>query len=150
RNSGLSSTASATSMALADIDGDGDLDLYCTHYIDEMHLADPTVNFGLKKKGNEFEIASVNGQPTTSRRLTNRFQVFGNGRVRELPEFHGLYRNDGKGHFSAIEFEPGVFMDAAGKTIPPYRDWGLAAMFRDLNGDGAPDLYVCNDNASPD
>jgi len=23
-------------------------------------------------------------------------------------------------------------------------------MFRDLNGDGAPDLYVCNDNVSPD
>ena len=23
-------------------------------------------------------------------------------------------------------------------------------MFRDINGDGAPDLYVCNDNVSPD
>ena len=23
-------------------------------------------------------------------------------------------------------------------------------MFRDINGDGAPDMYVCNDNASPD
>src|SRR5206468_850341 len=26
----------------------------------------------------------------------------------------------------------------------PY-DWGLSAMFRDLNDDRAPDLYVCND-----
>jgi len=42
---GLSRTASATSLALADIDGDGDLDLYCTHYIDVMHLFDPTTRF---------------------------------------------------------------------------------------------------------
>src|SRR5947208_6542806 len=34
KDSGLSRTSSAMSMALADIDGDGDLDLYCTHYID--------------------------------------------------------------------------------------------------------------------
>jgi len=34
KDSGLSRTAAATSLALADIDGDGDLDLYCTHYID--------------------------------------------------------------------------------------------------------------------
>src|SRR5439155_12585793 len=27
---------------------------------------------------------------------------------------------------------------------------GLSAMFRDFNGDGAPDLYVCNDFQSPD
>jgi hypothetical protein len=149
-NSGLSRTASATSMALADIDGDGDLDLYCTHYVDEMHLADPTVAFGLKRVGNDYVITSVNGQPTTSSRLTNRFQVFGNGRARELPEYDGLYRNDGKGHFTPILFQPGEFSDATGNPIPPYRDWGLAVMFRDLNGDGAPDIYVANDNASPD
>ena len=29
-------------------------------------------------------------------------------------------------------------------------DWGLAAMFRDLNDDGTPDLYVCNDFWTPD
>src|SRR4029078_13636329 len=31
----------------------------------------------------------------------------------------------------------------------PY-DWGLSVMFRDLNGDGAPDIYVCNDLFTPD
>jgi hypothetical protein len=25
------------------------------------------------------------------------------------------------------------------------KDWGLAAKFQDLNDDGRPDLYVCND-----
>src|SRR5262249_52871631 len=29
-------------------------------------------------------------------------------------------------------------------------DWGLSAMFRDINRDGLPDLYVCNDFQSPD
>src|SRR5581483_6802950 len=28
--------------------------------------------------------------------------------------------------------------------------WGLTASFRDLNGGGAPDLYVCNDYWTPD
>jgi hypothetical protein len=150
KDSGLSHTASATSLALADIDGDGDLDLYCTHYIDEMHLFDPTTRFSVMKRDGRWVVLKVNDQPTTSPRLKDRFEALPDGRVRELPEVHGLYRNDGHGHFTAIQFEPGVFSDESGKPIPPFRDWGLSAMFRDLNGDGAPDLYVCNDNVSPD
>ena len=34
-------------------------------------------------------------------------------------------------------------------TQPPL-DWGLTATFRDLNEDGVPDLYVCNDYWTPD
>jgi hypothetical protein len=30
------------------------------------------------------------------------------------------------------------------------RDWALVARFQDMNGDGAADLYVCNDFESPD
>jgi hypothetical protein len=149
-HSGLSRTASATSLALADIDGDGDLDLYCTHYIDEMHLFDPTTRFSVLKRDGRWVVLKVNDQPTTLPRLKDRFEALPDGRVRELPEVDGLYRNDGKGHFTAIQFEPGVFRNEAGNPIPPSRDWGLSAMFRDLNGDGAPDLYVCNDNVSPD
>src|SRR5437762_9042492 len=150
KDSGLSRTASATSLALADIDGDGDLDLYCTHYIDEMHLFDPTTRFSVMKRDGRWIVLKVNDQPTTLPRLKDRFEALPDGRVRELPEVDGLYRNDGRGHFTAIQFEPGVFLNEEGKPIPPYRDWGLAAMFRDMNGDGVPDLYVCNDNVSPD
>jgi len=32
----------------------------------------------------------------------------------------------------------------------PYRDWGLAAMFRDMNGDGIPICTFATDNVSPD
>jgi hypothetical protein len=148
--SGLSRTASATSMALADIDGNGSLDLYCAHYIDIMHLFDPTVRFSIMKRDNRWVVLKVNDLPTTLPHLKDRFEALPDGQVRELPEVHGLYRNEGNGRFKAIQREPGVYLNEEGKPIPPFRDWGLSAMFRDLNGDGAPDLYVCNDNASPD
>jgi len=150
KNSGLSRTASATSLALADIDGDGDLDLYCTHYIDVMHLADPTTRFALARREGQWVVTKVNDESTLLPKWKDRFEALPDGSVRELPEYDGLYRNDGQGHFVPILFEPGVFLDEAGKPTPPYRDWGLSVMFRDLDGDGAPDLYVCNDNASPD
>src|SRR6185436_1782722 len=150
QDSGLSRSASATSLALADIDGDGDLDLYCTHFIDAMLLADPTTLFAMAKRGDRWEVTKVNGESARLPRWQNRFEALPDGKVRELPEVHGLYRNEGNGHFKPIQFEPGTYADEQGKPIPPYRDWGLSAMFRDLNGDGFPDLYVCNDNTSPD
>jgi enediyne biosynthesis protein E4 len=150
RETGLSRSASPTSMALADIDGDGDLDLYVTHYIDVMHLADPTTRFALAREAGQWRVTKVNGEPASRPYWKDRFEVLPDGRVRELPEVDGLYRNDGGGRFTAIQFEPGVFLDADGTPVGPYRDWGLSVMFRDLNHDGAPDLYVCNDNASPD
>ena len=149
-DTGLSRTASATSLALADVDGDGDLDLYCPHFIDVMMLSDPTTKFALARQGDQWVVAKVNGESARSPRWKGRFEAFSDGRVRELPEVHGFYRNDGGGHFKAVEHEPGTYEDETGKPIPPFRDWGLAAMFRDLNGDGRPDLYVCNDNTSPD
>jgi len=150
RETGLSRTASPTSLALADVDGDGDLDLYCTHYIDVMHLADPTTRFALAREDGQWRVTRVNGQPATLPYWRDRFEVLPDARVRELPEVDGFYRNEGGGRFTDIIREPGLFQDASGRPVGPFREWGLSVMFRDLNGDGAPDFFVCNDNASPD
>ncbi len=147
-DSGLSRTASSTSMALADVDGDGDLDLYCTHYIDVMHLADPTTRFAVARDERGWRVSKVNGQSTERPYWKDRFELLAGGRVRELPEVDGFYRNVGGGRFEPMG--DGVFVDAAGGVVGPFRDWGLSVMFRDVNRDGAPDFYVCNDNASPD
>jgi hypothetical protein len=149
RDSGLSTTASPMSMALADIDGDGDLDLYCAHYIDIILLADPSTRLTLGTEAGHSVVTAVNGVPVEGTPWKNRFQVMSDGDVRELPQVDGLYRNDGNGHFTDIASEPGVFQDSEGRPIAPFRDWGLGVMFRDINGDGAPDLFVSNDNASP-
>ena len=66
------------------------------------------------------------------------------------PDF--FYLNDGTGHFTREPLAHNSrFLDASGKQLtaePEY--FGLAAMFVDLNGDGAPDLYVANDFEDPD
>jgi hypothetical protein len=150
KQSGLSQTSSPSSMALADIDGDGDLDLYCANYIDEMHIADPTTDYKLSNRNGQYVVTHVNGEPTTTPRLRNRFVVSKTGRLRELPEADGLYLNDGQGQFKAIHFNKGTFNSADGRPVQPPRDWSLAVMLRDLNQDGSPDIYVCTDNATPD
>ena len=45
----------------------------------------------------------------------------------------------------------GAFLDTEGASLQEAPlDWGLTATFRDINGDGTPDLYVCNDFWTPD
>ena len=62
-----------------------------------------------------------------------------------------LWINDGAGHFRAAPQSGPTWLDEQGKPLAePVVDWGLAAHFRDLNGDGKPDLYVCNDLFTPD
>ncbi|XOV70923.1 MAG: VCBS repeat-containing protein [Verrucomicrobiota bacterium] len=150
KENGLSQTSSATSMALADIDMDGDLDLYVAHYVDVMYTADPTTQYALARQNGTFVVSHVNGEPTTTPRLRNRFTVSPTGRLQELPEFDALYLNKGDARFKPIQFEKGTFNNQQGRPVMPPRDWSLAVMFRDLNDDDYPDLYVCTDNASPD
>jgi hypothetical protein len=62
-----------------------------------------------------------------------------------------LYVNDGKGHFTQWPWTEGKFRDESDNPLPSApMDWGLSAAFRDINGDGRPDLYVCNDYWTPD
>jgi enediyne biosynthesis protein E4 len=148
---GLKSKAGSMSMALADVEGDGDLDLYVVNYRPDTLKDIPNAKFKVEYVRGKPVITEFNGTPTTRPELKDRFVLSPTGEVVELAEPDQLYLNDGSGKFTLVSFTDGRFLDEDGKKLEePYRDWGLAATFRDFTGDGAPDLYVCNDLFSPD
>ncbi|HYE31114.1 MAG TPA: VCBS repeat-containing protein [Methylomirabilota bacterium] len=148
---GLRSRAGSVSFAIADIDRDDDLDVYVVNYRSNTLRDDPETKFRLSSVGGKVEVVSVNGRPTTDPDLRGRFTVNPAVGILEHGEADTLYINNGKGEFSAASWTDGRFKDAGGEPLKsaPY-DWGLSAMFHDVNGDGAPDLYVCNDFHSED
>ncbi|MBU6400413.1 MAG: VCBS repeat-containing protein [Verrucomicrobia bacterium] len=147
----LNSGKAGMSLALAELEGDGALDLYIANYRTHTIRDEP----GTQVKGNfvngRMVVSSVNDRPATDLDQVGRFTVFPNGQIIENGEADAVYRNDGRGHFTPVSFTDGTFVDEDGQPLkePPY-DWGLSVMCRDLNGDGLPDIYVCNDFQSPD
>ncbi len=148
--SGLRSKTGAMSLALADVDGDGDLDLYVTNYRPTALIDELQTRFSLQRVNGKLEIAKVNGVPVTAPELAGRYAVGPSGGPIENGEADVLYLNDGKGHFTPVSWTGGAFLDEQGRPASVPLDWGLGVIFRDLNGDGAPDLYVCNDTHSDD
>lgn len=138
--SGLQRRGAATSMALADLDGDGDLDLYVCFYRTTSARGDahpPAVSARL-----------VQGElvVTPADQFFGLLRADGTVEVIEKGEPDVLYWNDGQGQFSAASWTNGTFLDDRGQPLKaPPEDWGLSVMLRDLNGDDAPDIYVCND-----
>ncbi len=139
QNAGLISRGGNTSMALGDVDGDGDLDLYVAYFGLEAIL----------REGGRLSFSMVNGQPAVTGRHARRLKVMG-GQLVELGEQDVLYLNDGKGHFSPVNWAE-CFRDEDGQPIATApMDFGLAVQIRDINEDGFPDIYVCNDFQTPD
>ncbi len=141
RDSGLFAALGATSMALADLEGDGDLDLYVTNYRTDTFLDHP-----------ETRSPQLRRQPdgSTSVEPKERFVVLpvpsGPPLVIERGEPDVAYINRGGGRFVPVPWNLGVFRGPQGGRLPSTpTDWGLAVLFRDLNNDRLPDLYVCND-----
>ena len=146
------------SMALADMDGDGDLDLYITNYRLLSLRDQPNTRFSIRTIDGQPRVVAVNSRPLTDPDLTNRFSFrvsLEGGRGSLTTDENGepdlLLRNEGNGRFTPVTFAGGAFLDEEGRPLreAPY-DWGQAVQFRDLNGDGFPDLYICNDFNTPD
>jgi len=149
-SAGTAAPTGSTSAALADIDGDGDLDLYIANYRVSTLRDEPFTKFTISMVAGKPVVVSVNGRPATSPELMGRFTVGENGGIMEHGQPDVLFRNDGQGRFAALSWTNGIFLDEDGKNFSIPYEFGLSVMMRDLNGDGAPDIYVCNDFDSVD
>ena len=139
QEAGTATRFGSTTLALADIDGNGTLDLYVTNY-----RADDI------RDRSRVEVQVVNGQMVLGPQYRDRLILLKGG-LMEFGEPDVLYLNDGQGHFHAASWTDGTFRNETGQGLGQApRDWGLTATFRDLDGDGCPDLYVCNDYWTPD
>ena len=139
------------SLAIADVDGDGWLDIYVCNYRERALMDMPSARATFKSINGVQMVATLDGRPTSDLDLTNRFVVAPGGRLDELGEPDVLYQNLRGTNFTVVGWIQGGFLDEDGKSLAePPRDWGLAAQFCDVNEDGRPDLYVCNDFQTPD
>ncbi len=127
------------SLALADVEGDGDLDLYVANY----------GALSVLRSGGRAEVKQVNGKWVVTGPHAHRLR-FVEGRMEEVGEVGVLYLNDGAGRFQAAPWNSARFLDEEGRPKAPPPDYGLSVQMRDVNGDGAPDIYVCNDFQTQD
>lgn len=150
--SGLTGGYAATTLTLADVDRDGDLDLYVATYkvrnaLDAYPPQARAFDQVVTRTGDSYAV-----KPEWEKEF----------RVEDRPDLGGIvrsqraepdlfFRNDGTGRFTRTPISGPRFRDEDGRPLEREPDhFTLAARFYDVNGDGASDLYVCNDFEDPD
>jgi hypothetical protein len=149
---GLASRAGSMTMTLTDVEGDGDLDLYVANYktrsaMDIYPPQERAFDQVVRRVRGVFEVVP---KFRADYRVVDRPE-YGMVSMQQRADPDGFYLNDGTGHFTLVSWTSGRFRDEAGRALaatPEY--FGLSAKFTDVDGDGAPDLYVCDDFEDPD
>lgn len=165
--SGLAGSAGSHSVALADVDGNGTLDLYVANYATGT-IRDANIGMAATspdgtrvsvyrtfdhtgKLVEELRFPLYFDAVTVPMQMRDRFWLDATGAIREVGLPDVLYLNDGKGRFTPVSWTDGAFLDEDGRPLKaPPRDYGLSVAMRDFNGDGQPDIWVCNDFDTPD
>jgi enediyne biosynthesis protein E4 len=147
--SGLGESHGSHSMALADINGNGLPDLYIANYrlrsVRDMYGPD---DLSMENTVREREDGRLEILPEFQE-YYQMIEVNGSEIRQESGAYDKLYINQGDGVF--VPADPAEYFpvnDANDSGL--FQDWGFTPVFRDITGNGSPDLYVVNDFWTPD
>ena len=149
------------SASFADVDGDGDLDMYTTGFVKIFLNQELDMNYAMEIQKLGLKAIEENRVPPEI--FWEYYDIDEKDHIEGLfkgedaiPQMRPayiedqLYLNNGKGSFVAVSDRERRFVDYQGRTMKRPRDPSHEALFRDVDGDGDPDLYVTSDFAPPD